>query len=128
MSVHSALMKPATDARLAIQGDKNAATYKPTRGLTFPWTVIIGAERGGFLGMESGDLVKVTRLTVEGPTGTLVANRITELQRNATVTVLAKEWAIDLNESVWGPELVRLGLFRRVITEHEELTADATLR
>ena len=37
-------------------------------------------------------------------------------------------WAIDVPESSWGPEIVRLGLIRRIVTQKESMEAQDSAR
>lgn len=122
MSIHSDLMRSGAELLFAVQGDAAAVYYQPDGRAAFAWPgASAGAERGGIEELESGDLVKVTRRTVTGPTAALIAQQVTGLERMARVQLAGVEWAIDLVESWWGPEIVRLGLLRRPITRQTEM-------
>ena len=134
MSVHSDLMKSASELLFAVQGDAGASgvavLYKPEVGRAFVWSgSIVGAERGGIEETDGGDLLKVFRMLVTGPTSVLTRNKITQIERTGTVQIGTQVWAIDVPESSWGPEIVRLGLIRRIVTQKESMEAqDAALR
>ena len=126
MSIHSDLMRSGAELLFAVQGDAGAAEYERADGVKFLWAgASAGVERGGLEETESGDLLKVTRLTLTGPTAVLVAKGVTEPDRKATVKVAGKVWAVELTETQWGPTIVRLGLVRRPITRHEEAESSA---
>jgi hypothetical protein len=125
MSIHSDLMQAATDVLIAVQGDVGPLApvgYQPTGGQAFRWEgSSIGAESGLWQPQEDGNVLKVTKLVVQGPTAALRANGVTELERDAVVSANGRnDWSIDLAESHWGPSIVRLGLFRRPISRMEE--------
>ncbi len=108
-------------------GAAETVTYKLPTGDSFSWAVIIGAERGGELYETNGDLVKVIRRSVKGDYATMAANKITDIQRNATVTIEGNDWSIDVPECSFRNPLVRLGLIRKLITRHQEMEARGTV-
>jgi hypothetical protein len=127
MSIHSDLMRSGAELLFAVQGDAGAVLYQPETGQAFAWSgASVGAETGGLEEQETtGDLLKVFRMTVAGPTGQLVAKGVKTIERNATVKIGEQVWSIDVPESRWGPSIVRLGLIRRPITRKREMESAA---
>jgi hypothetical protein len=126
-------MKSAIDVLVAVQGEPvpaNCVKYKPPRGLEFVWAnSTVGAMHGAFQAKEDGTLLQVSRVMVFGPRSALVAGGVQGLQRDAKLTALDySDWAIDVNESLWGPEYVRLALVRRPISRFEEQEEKSVLR
>lgn len=112
---------------MSIQGDAGDSApveYKPPDGTKFRWPgSIAGAQHGGLQPQDNGDVLKVFTCRVKGPTPELVARGVTELQRNAIVTVHGVDWSIDLIESLWGENVTILALVRRPIAQHQEIEA-----
>lgn len=122
-------MSHALDVLIAVQG-QSGVTYAPRNEQPFSWHgCIVGAERSAIEEHESGDLLKVLRLDVHGPTTELVRRGVTKLDREATVSYGGQTWNVDLLESTWGPNMVRLGLIRRPIARHTEMEShDGAIR
>lgn len=124
MSIHSDLMHAATEVLTAVQGEPSAVVYRSPGGQPFPWR---GASCGAIHGwhedqLDGGDMLKVFRLAVTGPTADLVAGGVSTLERDAIVEAVGyTDWTVSLAESTWGPNLVRLMLVRRPISRHENM-------
>ncbi len=101
--------------------DLARATYKTPEGSEFEWKVLPGQTRGGESYDESTDTVKTIRASLYGSRRDLRAAGVNDLQRNARITIDEITWAIELQESHFGAELVRLGLVRKLITRHQEM-------
>lgn len=128
MNPHDALIRASTAVQLAVQGDAGAATYKPPKKEAIATTAIVGAVMGGSFEADNGDWLNVFRVTIHIPTPELVAGGVTQLERNASVTVLGETWSIDLTESRWGAQLVQLALYRRPIAQHEQMSGPPGVR
>lgn len=129
MSIHSDLMRSGADLLTALQGDAEAVKYKPPDGTLFIWTgASAGTQQGGYQHQDNGDVLRVTRCVVQGPTAVLLAKGVREIEREAVLAVWGLDWSIDAQESQWGPLVVRLGLVRRPIARHQELDDRAAVR
>jgi hypothetical protein len=121
-SIHASLMRPASSLLVAVQGEPTGVKYVPDKTPPFDWPgCIVGSERGGIDETPAGDLVKVIRRSISGPTATLVAKGVKGLDREASVLIGETNYSIDLAGSLWGPELVRLEIVRRPIARHQDL-------
>lgn len=132
MSIHTDLMAAGAELQSIIQGDSGesvAIEYRSPAAPKFKWTgSSVGAVRGGVQMLDNGDVLKVSRRKIKGPTSVLVANGVKQLERDATAVVDGLEWAVDLEESSWGEFWVSLELVRRPISRHEEMQAKAERR
>lgn len=122
-SIHAALFAPAAELLIAVQGEEGVTYQPPGGGPEFAWPgCIVGAIQHGIEEHEnSGDLWKVTRRIVHGPRAVLVAAGVTELHREAIIRVDGVAWNLDLTDSSWGAELVRVTLIRRPIARRAQM-------
>jgi hypothetical protein len=110
------------------EDDLEEVFYTPPTGDPFMWDVVLGEIRGGEQVSESGDIIKVMRQTAYGPTATLIAGGVTELQRNGLIaTSQFTDWSIDLEQSTWGDGRVKLELVRRPIATHRQMESNAAV-
>ncbi len=84
MSIHSTIAAAATSLLVAIQGETGEAApvvYQPSGRQAFRWEGSShGTQQGGWQEQpDTGNILKVTRLTVQGPTAALIAGGVTEL-------------------------------------------------
>jgi hypothetical protein len=127
MSIHSDLMIAGTDLLVAVQGNTGAAApveYRAPGVASFRWEgSSVGAQAGGVLPTDDGSFLKVARLPVQGPTAGMLAAGVARLDRQAVVTALGLDWSVDLDDSHFGPSMVRLMLYRRAISQFDDRTA-----
>jgi len=124
MSIHSDLMRAATDLLVAVQGESGEAAVlvRPPGREPFRWEgSSVGAQTPSVDFRPNGDVVRVFRSTVQGPTAVLVAHGVTQFERDTVFDVDGREWSLDGPQSSWGTSIVRFALVRKPISRHEEM-------
>ncbi len=110
------------------EDDLTEVVYVTPEGNEVEWLVIEANQRGvEQYDQASDDMVKVIRMQVYGPRATLSARGIAEIQRAVTVKIGEDEWAVEVGQSDFGPELVKLGLVRKFIARHQEMEAHGSV-
>lgn len=107
--------------------DLTVATYTTPEPADVPWRVIAGQQVGGAEGYYDADTEKTVRMNIYGPRSVLAAAGVTEIQRNAQVTVNRELWAVEVHACHFGSQLVRIGLKRQSIISHEEMESHGSV-
>lgn len=93
----------------------------------FGWDCVIDTPKGSMTYDPNGDTQTIMRCLAEGSTVAMVAGGIEALRRDIVVTINDESWGIDLATSYWDDYIVRLGLVKRVIANHQEMEARGTV-